>query len=278
LIQAGIKRVFVAMLDPNPIVSGQGVAKLIRAGIDVTVGILEQQAEALNPGFCMRMTSQRPYVRSKIAMSLDGRTAMSTGESKWITGADARHDVQKMRARSSAILTGIGTILADDPALTVRPEGADWYPKGEVRQPAIVVVDSQGQIAHDAKVFDSNREIIIATTVGSSLPELATVMMLPNDHGQVDLALLLTKLAEQGINELMIEAGPVLNGALLSAGLIDEIVIYMAPKLMGDGARGLFHLPEIINMEQSIDLEINEISQVGKDWRITAKPHYEKVN
>ncbi len=273
LIKAGIKRVFVAMQDPNPVVAGTGLDKLKQAGIDVTVGILEKQAEDLNPGFCKRMRIQRPFVRSKMAMSIDGRTAMASGESKWITGPDARTDVQKLRARSSAILTGIGTVLMDDPALTVRPEGADWYPQDiAVRQPLRVVVDSKLRTPVDAGLFKNDGKVLIATAVGdvSDLP--ARVISLPTENQQVDLSKLMETLAAEGINEVMVEAGPVLNGALLSQGLIDELVVYMAPKLMGNGAKGLFHLPEITTMAQSIDLQITDITAIGHDWRITATP------
>ena len=273
LINAGIKRVFVAMQDPNPVVAGTGIAKLKAAGIEVTVGILEQQAEAINPGFCQRMRKSRPYVRSKLAMSLDGRTAMASGESKWITGPDARLDVQKMRARSSAILTGIATVLADDPALTVRPKGADWYPENTaVRQPLRIVVDSQLRTPSNAGLFDDKGKVLIATIADKPSSLTADIIKLPSKDEKVDLTALMTHLASQGINEVMVEAGPVLNGALLSEQLIDELVIYMAPKLMGNGANGLFHLPEITMMAQNLELDILDISPVGRDWRITAKP------
>ena len=163
LINAGVKRVFIAMTDPNPRVAGSGIAILKAAGIVVTVGILAQQAEKLNIGFCKRMRVGRPYVRSKIAMSIDGRTAMASGESKWITGTAARQDVQRLRARSSAMLTGIGTVLSDDPALSVRPEG--WYPQATIRQPLRVVVDSQLQTPANAKMFEDNAKVLIATSV-----------------------------------------------------------------------------------------------------------------
>jgi diaminohydroxyphosphoribosylaminopyrimidine deaminase / 5-amino-6-(5-phosphoribosylamino)uracil reductase len=276
LIKAGIKRVFVAMKDPNPVVAGTGIAKLEAAGIKVMVGILEKQAEAINPGFCKRMQKSRPYVRSKLAMSLDGRTAMASGESKWITGPEARLDVQKMRARSSAILTGINTVLADDPALTVRPDGADWYPENtNVRQPLRVIVDSQLRTPINAGLFADKGKVLIATAVDKSSSLAAEIVRLPSKDDQVDLTALMTHLASQGINEVMVEAGPILNGALLSEQLIDELVIYMAPKLMGDGANGLFHLPEITTMAQNLELEIIDISAVGRDWRITAKPQRE---
>ncbi|MDC9725012.1 MAG: bifunctional diaminohydroxyphosphoribosylaminopyrimidine deaminase/5-amino-6-(5-phosphoribosylamino)uracil reductase RibD [Gammaproteobacteria bacterium] len=276
LIKSGVKRVFVAMKDPNPLVAGNGINRLKNAGIDVTVGILEQQAKDLNPGFCKRMQSGRPYIRSKMAMSLDGRTAMASGESKWITSADARQDVQKMRARSSAILTGMGTVLADDPALTVRPEG-EWYPeKQAIRQPLRVVVGSQN-IPQTARLFGSDGEVVLATASKCSIDTKETILSLVEQNGHIDLSALMTELAKREINEVMVEAGSRLNGALLEAGLIDEMIIYMAPKIMGDSAKGLFHLPALKMMAQHIELTITDIRAVGKDWRITAIPEYMKA-
>ncbi len=274
LIKAGVKRVYVAMADPNPIVAGTGIEKLKQAGMEVVTGVLEAQAQKLNPGFIMRMQAKRPFVRSKLAMSLDGRTAMASGESQWITGAAARIDVHKLRARSSAIITGIGTVLSDNPSLTVRPEGADWYPKqGKVRQPLRVVVDSQLRTPKDAGLFATDSKVVIATTLHQPSIDIdAEVLTLPAIDKQVDLSALMTHLAGLGMNEVMVEAGPVLNGALLSAGLIDEMVIYMAPKLMGNTANGLFNLPAIQTMAQNIDLQISDIRAVGDDWRITAQP------
>ena len=274
LINAGVKRVYVAMSDPNPRVAGTGIARLKAAGIEVTVGVLEQQSEKLNLGFCQRMRIGRPYVRSKMAMSVDGRTAMASGESKWITGAAARQDVQKMRARSSAILTGIGTVLADDPALTVRPDG--WYTQEIIRQPLRVVVDSKLQIPSNAKIFGDDAKVLIATTVSDKSIQGAEICHLSSDNNHVDLNALMIELAQREINEVMVEAGSVLNGALLKADLIDELVIYMAPKIMGDTAKGLFHMPELNTMAQNIDLQITDIRAVGSDWRITAQPKYKE--
>ncbi|MFT7414706.1 MAG: diaminohydroxyphosphoribosylaminopyrimidine deaminase [Methylophagaceae bacterium] len=276
LINAGLKRVFIAMMDPNPRVAGAGIAKLEAAGIEVIVGILGSQAEQLNLGFCQRMRIGRPYVRSKMAMSVDGRTAMASGESKWITGTAARQDVQKLRARSSAILTGIGTVLADDPALTVRPEG--WYPQQTIRQPLRVVVDSQLRTPADAKIFADNAKVLIASSIPAKTILQAEVCNLPSDNNRVDLTALMTELAKREINEVMVEAGSLLNGALLAAGLIDELVIYMAPKIMGNDANGLFHLPDFTTMAQNIGLQISDIRAVGHDWRITALPQYNKDN
>jgi len=274
LIKSGVNHVFVAMTDPNPLVVGNGIAKLKSAGIEVTVGLMQQQAESLNPGFCQRMRLNRPFVRSKIAMSLDGRTAMVSGESQWITGSAARLDVQKLRAQSSAIMTGIGTVLTDDPTLTVRPEG-DWYPNNQtIRQPLRVVVDSQLRISEQARLFDNDGNVLVATVVDSELSNNAKVLALPAKADQVDLQALLAELALDEINEVLVEAGAVLNGALLREQLIDELVIYMAPKLMGDDAKGIFHLPELKTMAQNINLNITDISAIGNDWRITAVPEY----
>jgi len=274
LINAGVRRVFIAMMDPNPRVAGSGIARLEAAGIEVTVGILREQAEKLNLGFCQRMRIGRPYVRSKMAMSVDGRTAMASGESKWITGTAARQDVQKLRARSSAILTGIGTVIADNPALSVRPEG--WYPQQTIRQPLRVVVDSQLRMPTDAKIFADNAKVLIATCIAATTISQAEVCNLPSDNNGVDLSALMTELAKREINEVMVEAGSRLNGALLAAGLIDELVVYMAAKIMGDGAKGLFYLPDFTTMAQNIDLQITDIRAVGRDWRITALPQYNK--
>lgn len=275
LIQAKVSRVFVAMTDPNPIVSGAGIQKLRQAGIEVTVGILTEQAEALNVGFCKRMRTGLPYVRSKLAMSVDGRTAMASGESQWITGPDARLDVQKMRARSSAVVTGVETVLSDDPSLTVRiDEQKNWYhPEQKVRQPLRVVVDSHLRTPESAKLFKTDGKVLLAAAAEKK-EHFAEHVTLLGQNQQVDLHGLMTELGKHQMSEVMVEAGAVLNGALLEAKLIDEIVIYMAPKLMGDQARGLFHLPAIQAMAQNIDLEISDIRAVGKDWRITAKPIY----
>lgn len=275
LVQSGVKRVFVAMKDPNPVVSGRGIKRLQDAGIEVTVGVLEQQAEELNLGFCKRMRTGMPYVRAKLAMSLDGRTAMSSGESKWITGPAARQDVQQLRARSSAILSGMGTVLADDPAFTVRPEG-DWYPtKQAVRQPLRVIVSRQSSIPESAQLLQGAENVLLFTTAQKSDNQNFDVIEIPAKQGQIDLPAMMTELANREVNEVMVEAGSILNGALLKAGLIDEMIIYMAPKLMGDSAKGLFHLPELQAMAQNIDLTITDIRAVGTDWRITATPHNE---
>lgn len=273
LINADVKRVFIAMTDPNPIVSGAGISRLRAAGIEVFTHILSAQAEQLNPGFCMRMRQHRPFIRSKVAMSLDGRTAMASGESKWITGHDARTDVQKWRARSSAILTGIATVLADDPQMNVRLGlDTDWYPQSNtIRQPLNVIVDSQLRTPVNAKILQQKKRLI-ATAVDINHPADVETVVIPNTQMQVDLTALMAVLAQRDINEVLVEAGTVLNGALLTAGLIDELIIYVAPKLMGDSAKGIFHLPQLQTMSEAVDLDITDIRAVGGDWRITAVP------
>jgi diaminohydroxyphosphoribosylaminopyrimidine deaminase/5-amino-6-(5-phosphoribosylamino)uracil reductase len=280
LIKAKVKRVIVAMTDPNPLVSGQGVERLRQAGIEVVVGVLEQAARELNRGFCKRMIEKRPFVTTKIAMSIDGRTALSSGESKWITSPLARQDVQKMRGQHSAILTGVPTIISDNPSLTVRPEGT-WYPENhDVRQPLRVIIDSQLKIPLDSNVLNDGVPTLIATAQTDHTPftsPMVECVSIGNQHGKVDLRRLFTLLAEKGINNLMIEAGSELNGVLLDAGLIDEIVIYMAPKLMGNQARGIFDLPHISQMSDIVELSINDIRPIGHDWRLTLTPQYKKA-
>jgi len=270
LVTAGVGRVVAAMSDPNPRVAGQGLARLAQAGIEVACGVLEAEAAMLNPGFVLRMAEGRPFVRCKLASSLDGRTAMASGESRWITGEHARADVQRLRARSSAILTGAGTVLADNPSLTVRQEHV-------TRQPLRVVLDPRLSTPADARMLSLPGETLIVTAsdddaARSALETVgAEVVQLPAGPDAVDLPGLMLLLAERECNEVLLESGATLSGALLRAGLIDELIIYMAPRLMGDGARGLFHLPGLETMAQSIELEITDLRVVGRDWRITAK-------
>lgn len=275
LIQAGVGHVFVAMEDPNPQVAGRGIQKLREAGISVKTGLLSADAEMLNRGFIKRMRQGRPFVRSKIAMSLDGRTAMASGESQWITGPEARQDVHRMRAASSAILSGIGTILADDPQLNVRPE-QDWYPSDmTVRQPWAVVVDSQARLPEHAKLHQSDRLIWVTANADPSVP-VARHWSLPGIDGHIDLPALMQKLANVEVNELMVEAGAVLNGALLQAELIDELVFYIAGRIMGDAGRGAFHLPAVSRLVETTPLDIVDMRRVGSDWRVTACPRYKQ--
>lgn len=269
LIEAGIAKVIIAMQDPNPLVAGQGVKHLESAGIKVLVGLMQQQAQALNAGFISRMTKQMPLLRSKIAASLDGKTALRNGESKWITGEAARSDVQHWRARSCAMMTGIGTILSDNPSLTVRELAIE-------RQPMTVIVDSQLRIPLDAKVLQ-NPHVLIAFAIDgdNKVKQLAgqgvSVISMPNGQGKVCLESLLSHLASNEINEVMVEGGDGLNGALMALNLIDELVIYYAPKLMGSDAKGMFDLPTLTDMEEVVSLDVSEVRQFGQDVRVLAK-------
>ncbi|KAF0192124.1 MAG: riboflavin biosynthesis protein RibD [Gammaproteobacteria bacterium] len=283
LIAAGVARVVVAMIDPNPLVAGAGAARLRDAGIQVDSGLLEEQAASLNPGFIRRMRDQRPYVRCKMAMSLDGRTAKAGGESRWITGDAARLDVQRLRARSCAIMTGIDTVLADDPSLTVRWQAlaaGDCATPGNTpaRQPLRVVVDTNLRLSPTARLLGLPGKTLVATaTEDCARYEAlarsgARVACFPLTGAQVDLSELLRYLAEQGMNEILLEAGATLAGAMLQRRLIDEFVIYVAPVLMGSDARALFNLPGLAAMADNIALAIRDIRKVGDDWRVSAFP------
>lgn len=268
LINAGVTKVVIAMQDPNPLVSGQGVALLKAAGIEVLIGLMQQQAQALNPGFIKRMTQRMPYIRSKIATSLDGKTALSNGVSQWITSAASRTDVQHWRARSCAIMTGIGTVLQDNPSLTVRDLEIG-------RQPLCVIVDSQLRIPIEAKVLNNKHVLIaFATDVENKASQLTALgvelLCIPNEMGKVCLTSLLSHLASIEINELLVEAGEGLNGALMQLKQIDELVIYYAPKLMGNEGKSLFALPKLQTMAEAIDLNIVDVRQVGPDIRVLA--------
>jgi diaminohydroxyphosphoribosylaminopyrimidine deaminase/5-amino-6-(5-phosphoribosylamino)uracil reductase len=272
LITAGVVRVVYAMEDPNPKVAGAGLAQLKQAGIETASGLLAQQAEALNRGFVQRMRAGRPFVRSKLAMSVDGRTAMASGESKWITGEAARHDVHHLRAQSCAIMSGIGTVLADDPSLTVRLENGELAE----RQPLVVILDPHLSTPENARFLSQPGESLIVTATEE--PEVrdrlekagAEVIYLPHGSDAIDLHALMGVLAEREINEVLLETGAILSGAVLHAGIIDELVIYMAPKLMGDGGRGLFHTPGLERLVDAVALDIHDMRAVGQDWRITA--------
>lgn len=280
LAEAKVKRVIVAMQDPNPLVSGRGIAFLIEQGIQVEVGLMQQEAEALNVGFIKRMRAQMPYVRSKIAASLDGKTALSNGKSQWITSGAARQDVQHWRAQSCAILTGIGTVLTDDPSMTVRLENTQ-------RQPIRVIVDSCLQISPEAKMLQktSVHERVVVV-YAEKLPqhdekkaalqandvELWCLPLVNLEKPQVDLPAVFKALARDGVNEVLVEAGQTLNGALLAQGLIDELILYYAPKLMGHDAQGMFAMQPFTAMTQAISLQLLDVRQVGVDIRLRAKP------
>ena len=282
LIAAGVVRVVFGATDPDPKISGNGLAELKKAGILVEGPLLEAQAQQLNQGYIKRHQSGQPWVTVKLAMSVDGRTAMDDGASQWITGFHARRDVQRLRANYCAIITGVGTVLSDNPSLTVRYEGVDDRALDEQelprkmasKQPLRVVVDSQLKTPVGSKVLSLPGSVLVASAVDRGMPghDGVETISLPNNNGQVDLIKLLKVLAEKGCNNVLIEAGSKLAGEFMLKGLVDELVIYMAPKLLGSMAMPLFSLP-FASMAQQIELDITDIRQVGNDWRITANPN-----
>ena len=278
LVDSGVAKVIAAMQDPNPQVAGQGLKRLQANGIEVASGLMEVQARALNPGFIKRMETGLPFVRVKMAMSLDGRTAMASGESQWITGDAARRDVQLLRARSSAVLTGIATVLADDPSMNVRLS-KDELGVDVIRQPLRVVLDSQLRFPASAKIAEVEGDLLVMTTSNDAASKndsgkSCQVVQVEAKDGRVDLKAALQYLAEKEINEVHVEAGAVLSGAFLQQQLADEIVVYMAPHIMGDEAKGLFTLPGLSQMKDRISLNIQDVRMLGKDIRITATPEY----
>jgi len=275
LIAAGLSRVVMALEDPNPEVAGKGAAALRAAGIEVAGGLLEKEARALNAGYFARMTRGRGRVRVKLAMSLDGRTAMACGESQWITGPAARADVQRLRAMSCAVVTGVGTVLADDCALTVRhaelvlPEGAAPAPG---RQPLRVILDSRLRAPTGAQVLDGSAPTLVCHDGSAPVPEAAAeYAVLPRDGEGLDLRALMALLAERQCNDILVESGPRLAGSLLRLGLVDELIVYMAPALLGDRARPLLALP-LDSMADKVALQIRDARRVGADWRFTVAP------
>ena len=279
VIESKLARVVVACEDPNPQVSGSGIKQLQTAGIDVQLGLLEEQAREINQGFFKRQTDSMPWVLIKMAASLDGRTAMASGQSQWITSPAARADVQRLRAGSCAIITGIGTQLMDDPSLTVRITKQDLGVQDSLVQPLRVVVDGQLKISAQARLFQQPGPCLIATIEGSAQRENsdalieagAEVIFLPAQGEQVDLQALLAALAKRGCNQVMIEAGATLAGAFIAEGLVDELVCYWAPKLFGDQARPMFGLP-IETIDAHLAFSIRDIRQVGEDIRVILRP------
>ncbi len=268
LLKAKPARVVAAMQDPNPKTAGRGFDQLRAAGIQVDVGLMEMEARELNIGFISRMTRGTPWVRMKVAASLDGRTALANGQSQWITGAEARRDGHAWRARACAVLTGVGTVKDDNPQLTVRDVMT-------TRQPLRVVVDSRMQTPLTANVIGPGTLIAAA---GADVPRSvalrakgAEVVVLPNHDGKVELPALLQELARRGCNEIHVEAGYKLNGSLLAEGLVDELLIYMAPCVLGDTAKGMFHLPPLASLGERLNMKITDIRQLGDDMRVRAR-------
>jgi len=269
LIEAGIARVVAAMQDPNSKVAGSGFARLRAAGIEVESGLMQDEARALNSGFVSRMSRGRPWVRTKIAASLDGRTALANGQSQWITGPEARRDGHAWRARACAVLTGIGTVRNDDPQLNVREVET-------TRQPLKVLVDSQLQLPLSAKLLQSGQVLVAAAvenkaSIAALRDKGAEVVVLPNAQGKVELMDLMRELARREINEVHVEAGFKLNGSLLREGLVDEILIYLAPSILGDTACGMFKLPELADLERKRLVQFGDVRTIGRDIRILAR-------
>ncbi|MBZ0143018.1 MAG: bifunctional diaminohydroxyphosphoribosylaminopyrimidine deaminase/5-amino-6-(5-phosphoribosylamino)uracil reductase RibD [Rhodocyclaceae bacterium] len=268
LIAAGVARVVAAMRDPNPQVAGQGLAQLRAAGIETADGLLAHEAGELNIGFVSRMTRGRPWLRLKLAASLDGKTALNNGKSQWITGPEARRDGHAWRARACAILTGAGTVRDDDPRLTVRDIETP-------RQPLRVVVDSRFETPPTARILDGGNTLIVAAADDAAKAAAlcaagAEVLVLPSPQGKVDLPRLLQALAERGVNELHVEAGHKLNGSLVREGLVDELLLYFAPTILGSG-REMFPLPELSDLAGRRDLKILDLRRLGADIRILAR-------
>jgi len=269
IIEAGVKRVVAAIQDPNPKVAGAGFAKLRAAGIAVERGLMEEEARELNIGFFARMMRGRPWMRMKIAASLDGRTALANGKSQWITGEAARQDGHRWRARACAVLTGFGTVRDDDPQLNVR--GVDTP-----RQPLKIVVDSKFETSPSARLLKEGQTLVVgavndAMRIASLREAGAETVIMPNEHSKVELFKLMEELARRELNEIHVEAGTKLNGSLLQAGVVDELLVYLAPSVIGDSGRGMFHLPELTDLSQTTALKIREVERIGADIRILAR-------
>ena len=257
------------MQDPNPIVAGGGLERLRGKGIDVVQGLMHDEARELNIGFVTRMARGRPWVRMKIASTLDGRTALANGRSQWITGEAARRDGHHFRARACAVLTGIGTVMDDDPELNVR------YVETP-RQPLKVLVDSRLEVPEGARILAHGSVLVAAAKEDKAKAKAlrargAEVLVLPNPKGKVDLPELLRELGRRGMNEVHVEAGTRLNGSLLREGCVDELLVYLAPSLIGDTGLGMFSLPELTDLVQRVRLSIRDLSRVGEDIRIIAR-------
>ncbi|SEQ84595.1 diaminohydroxyphosphoribosylaminopyrimidine deaminase / 5-amino-6-(5-phosphoribosylamino)uracil reductase [Nitrosomonas sp. Nm51] len=271
LIRAAVARVVIAMEDPNPLVSGSGIETLKQVGIAVQSGLLQEQALALNPGFVKRMQRGRPWVRLKTAVSLDGKTALRNGQSQWISSEAARIDGHRWRARSCAVMTGIGTILADNAQLTVRHIPVS-------RQPKKVIIDNRLAIPVDARVLQGEDVFIFTgsieeTSKTDTLEKMGTaqIIVFEGSGHRTNLNRMMETLAKLALNEVLVEAGSGLSGALIQAGLVDELIIYMAPSLLGDAAKSMFQLSEMVNLGQKIALSIEDVRMIGRDIRVIAR-------
>lgn len=281
LVNAGVGRVVAAMQDPNPEVAGRGLLRLVAAGITTQSGVLEAEARALNKGFLKRMEKGLPYVRVKLAMSLDGRTAMASGESQWITGPEARSAVQRLRAQSSVVLTGADTVLTDKARLTVRPDelglSAELTALASLRPPLRVLIDGRLRVPLDAPFFQAGPALVATLAAASARSryqeEGHEILAMTDSSAHVDLHKLLGELAARGVNDVLVEAGPRLAGAFTRQGLVDEFQIFVAGKLLGSSARPLLDLP-LTQMSEALELNIVEMRAVGNDWRVTALPVY----
>lgn len=279
LIAAGVSRVVVAMQDPNPQVAGRGLYRLQQAGIEVSHGLMMAEAEALNRGFLKRMRTGFPFIQLKLGASLDGRTAMASGESQWITSAAARRDVQRLRAQSSAILSTSATVLADDPSLTVRwpeldSETKSLLTEAQLRQPARIIIDSENRVTPQHKLIHQPgcSWLMRRTPDRLSWPESVTQIAVPEVENKLDLVAMMMLLGQRQINSVWVEAGATLAGALLRAGLVDELIVYLAPKLLGNAARGLCALPGLTQLADAPEFSFSDIRQVGDDLRLTLTP------
>jgi len=274
LVEAKVERVVIAMTDPNPNVCGSGISILQEAGIEVVSEVMAAEAAALNPGFIKRMLTGRPFVRVKLGISLDGKIALQNGVSKWITGAEARRDVQQYRAQSCVVLTGSGTVQADNPSLLVREKEAQFekYPLDHIRQPARVVVDSKSKLSRDYTLFNDGN--ITFTATSQAHPDTATqhYLQLDEKDGKLNLHSLMSALGDKQYNEVWVEAGPGLAGALLQEGLVDELICYQAPKLLGDKGVSMVNLPAFTSLNECISLSLIENRQVGNDIKLIFRP------
>lgn len=280
LIKAQVSHVIAAMVDPDPRVSGRGLERLKSAGITTKFGLLEQDARALNPGFITLMTTKLPYVRCKLAASLDGKTAMASGESQWITSPEAREDVQRLRAQSCGIICGADSVICDNAQMTVRwnslGELKDIYAEADVRQPVRIIIDGKNRLTPDLAIFKTSGKILL---IRSSIENSQTwphfveqvVISQAKYSEYIDLKRLLSYLAQQGLNDLLIESGAKLAGAFMSKDLVNELILYQAPKLIGSDGKSLVNMPALLQLSDAKNLNINDVTLVGKDIRITAQ-------